>query len=156
MFDQIFQHLVENDEDYLNVKEVIGEKTLIMFAKNAEVPQGQTRQQFVETILSVADDIYMKFEETPDLINLDSKTFGEKLKGEWDNIVNHILHEMVNRLDEGEDFPMIIDIFQVQNRITFGLEVSEKEEILENAMEQFVETEEYEMAAKVRDLLEET
>ena len=158
MFSQIFDHLVNGESEYVNVEELVGEENLRYFAENyCESKEFVVSEDdFADQVMEVASSIYLKFGESPDVMNLNPEDFEDEIEQSTRKIADEIYYGSVNQFEDGEEAPLIIDIFQVENRITFAFEISEREEIIEEAMNRFVEIEDYEMAAKARDLLDET
>ena len=154
MLDRIFQHLLTEDEDYINVRKVVGDRNLEFFAQNVEVPGNRDREDFAQKLVEIADILYMKFQSS-DTIELNPQNFNEDLLENWNQISKRFTYNLTEQASEDEDFPIIVDVFQV-NGITFGLQAEDREDSLEEAMNFFVEIEDYEMAAKARDALQET
>ena len=160
----LIEHIVDNESKYISVRKLAGEDTLRLFALQASKRDQKIDldEEFMQSLFEIADQIFVKFPEVgsggePDsdenLPQIDPrKVDRETIENQWPLIRERLTRKMIDYLDE--DFPVIIDMFQAGS-ITFGLQLEDKEENLEAAMGFFVETEEYEKAADIRDKLAE-
>lgn len=163
--DSFLEHVLNEENEYISVRKLAGENTLRLFALQAS--KGDRKidldEEFMESLFQIAEQIFVKFPEiesgdpsstiNEDLPQIDPREVDrETIENQWPLIRKRLTRKVVDYLDE--DFPVIIDMFQAGS-ITFGLQLEDKEENLEAAMEFFVETEEYEKAADVRDKLAE-
>jgi len=164
--DSFLEHVLNEENEYISVRKLAGEDTLRLFALQAS--KGDRKidldEEFMESLFQIAEQIFVKFPEIEggddlsstideDLPQIDPREVDrETIENQWPLIRKQLTRKVVDYLDE--DFPVIIDMFQAGS-ITFGLQLEDKEENLEAAMEFFVETEEYEKAADVRDKLAE-
>lgn len=163
-FEEILQHVMDPDaDDYVPVEEIVGKEVVEFFALQAskKIPDEQAGENPVESILETVDHVYMSFPEPgekresfikEDVPNLRPRNFQEDLEAAWDEILKSVMYGTIEKAKEGEDFPVIVDMFQVQT-ITFGYKVEDREKNLREVMDYLVEAEDYETAATVRDLL---
>jgi len=164
--DSFLEHVLSEEKEYISVRKLAGEDTLRLFALQASKQDRKIDldEEFMESLFQIAEQIFVKFPEIKggedlsstideDLPQIDPREVDrETIQNQWPQIRKRLTRKVVDYLDE--DFPVIIDMFQAGS-ITFGLQLEDKEENLEAAMEFFVETEEYEKAADVRDKLAE-
>jgi len=153
------EHLM-GDEEYVSVREVAGDDALKLFAMQAasQNPQVDYDEELIESLLEVAERVYIKFPEIgedpqPDqsLTEIEPEKVGEAIQGEWPNIREELIRSTAERIEE--EFPIIVDMFRAGG-VTFAYKLEQKEENLSAAMDFFVEQEEYETAAEIRDELE--
>ena len=160
--ESLIKHIADSESEYISVRKLAGKDTLRLFALQASKRDRKIEldEEFMESLFQIADQIFVKFPEIEsgettdeDLPQIDPRKVDRKvIENQWPQIRNRLTRKVIDYLDE--DFPVIIDMFQAGS-ITFGLQLEDKEENLEAAMEFFVETEEYEKAADVRDKLAE-
>ena len=160
--ESFIKHIADSESEYISVRKLAGKDTLRLFALQASKRDRKIEldEEFIESLFQIADQIFVKFPEIEsgettdeDLPQIDPrKVDREVIENQWPQIRNRLTRKVIDYLDE--DFPVIIDMFQAGS-ITFGLQLEDKEENLKAAMDFFVETEEYEKAADVRDKLAE-
>ena len=160
--ESLIKHIADSESEYISVRKLAGKDTLRLFALQASKRDRKIEldEEFMESLFQIADQIFVKFPEIgsgettdEDLPEIDPREVDrEVIENQWPQIRNRLTRKVIDYLDE--DFPIIIDMFQAGS-ITFGLQLEDKEENLEAAMDFFVETEEYEKAADVRDKLAE-
>jgi UvrB/uvrC motif. len=152
----LIEHFM-GDKEYVSVRDIAGEDVLKLFAMQAaqDNPQVEYTEDLIDDLMRVAERVYIKFpkdgERREDLPEIDPNEVSEFFKGEWGSIKKRLTREIGNRAEE--EFPIIVDLARAQG-ITFGYKFEDKEENLSAAMDFFVEQENYEMAAKVRDELD--
>ena len=160
--ESLIEHIADSKSEYISVRKLAGKDTLRLFALQASKRDRKIEldEEFMESLFQIADQIFVKFPEiggenaeSEGLPQIDPREVDrEVIENQWPQIRNRLTRKVIDYLDE--DFPVIIDMFQAGS-ITFGLQLEDKEENLEAAMDFFVETEEYEKAADVRDKLAE-
>lgn len=161
MTEKFLDHMMsENAADYISLRELVGDDMLDALQEKFE-GEISKRTEFPDSIFAFADRVHVKFPKIEDisqvpvrddLIYIDPHNFGEEIQEYWSDVSESIKYSTYEKADE--EWPVVVDMFEVRG-IVFGFKFENKEMNLEEVMDFMVQEEEYEKAAKIRDILSE-
>ena len=154
---QFIQQLSEDNDQYVSVLDLIGEQKVNQILQTTAAQHQRVGEKELQNVRDFIDSLYVKVVardqldelEVPNITNL--AEFEKKVRDEWRSIEDRFIESLLAKSEE--DFPVFVDTFRVGG-LLFALRVEDKVENLEEAMNLYVEMEEYERAAEIRDELE--
>jgi excinuclease UvrABC nuclease subunit len=155
---EFLQYKNRGSDGYVRANEVFDRNVLKQFLEQFSKQKPEIDEEYVENVLASFDILCFNFPKTPSEIPNDlpriegMEEVNEKLDNEWGDFQKDLIDEII---DKGqEEFPLIVDLVIIDD-IVIGVELTDKKRNLEESMDVFIEQEEYEKAAEIRDELEE-